>query len=456
LRSTTEVAALRTGLPFDIDGVVYKVNSLAQQQKLGFVTREPRWAVAHKYPAEEMATVVLGIDVQVGRTGAITPVAKLEPVFVGGVTVVSATLHNEDEVRRKDVKVGDTVIVRRAGDVIPEIVRVDVAKRTGRCEGLHDAEALPRMRFGDRAPSGRGGLALHGRSLLPGSAQAGASAFRKPPRARYRGARRQARRPACRQRRRSHAGGHLLPDRGEKLAELERMAQKSAVERRRRDRVEQATTLARFIYALGIRHVGEATARDLAPSLREPRRIARGGRSAAARGSGCRVPSSRRVIAGFVAERHNRDVIAALRKAGVHWPETAPQRAAAGPLTGVTFVLTGTLPTLAREQAKALIEDNGGKVAGSVSRKTNYVVAGSDAGSKLDKATELGIPILDEPSLLALIKTPRRLAARFVTKGVRDAQDNESGVSRSRTRHAIPSRHQGEPEGNAGRSSTSR
>jgi len=350
-----------------------------------------------------MATVVLGIDVQVGRTGAITPVAKLEPVFVGGVTVVSATLHNEDEVRRKDVKVGDTVIVRRAGDVIPEIVRVDTAMRPAAAkafvmpkhcpecgsaiERLPD-EAVSRCTGGLFCPAQRKQALLHfasrraldieglGDKLVDQLVDSGAV----------------------------HTPADIYRLTEAKLAELERMAQKSAANVIAAIESSKETTLARFIYSLGIRHVGEATARDLARHFGSLDALL-----AADEAQLLEVPDVGPVlaqsIARFVAERHNREVIAALRKAGVHWPETAPQRAPAGPLNGVTFVLTGTLPTLAREQAKALIEDNGGKVAGSVSRKTNYVVAGSDAGSKLDKATELGIPILDEPGLLALIKT---------------------------------------------------
>jgi DNA ligase (NAD+) len=395
-------AARRAGLAFEIDGVVYKVNSLAQQQRLGFVTREPRWAVAHKYPAEEMATVVLGIEVQVGRTGAITPVAKLEPVFVGGVTVANATLHNEDEVRRKDVKVGDTVIVRRAGDVIPEIVKVDLDKRpTGakpfvmpaRCPECGSAivrlpdEAVARCTGGLFCPAQRKQALLHfasrraldieglGDKLVDQLVDSGAV----------------------------HTPADIYQLDEAQLAELERMAQKSAANVVAAIESSKATTLARFIYSLGIRHVGEATARDLARHF--------GGLDALIAADEAQLldvpdvgPVLAESIARFFAERHNRDVIAALRKAGVHWPETAPQRATAGRLAGVTFVLTGTLPTLAREEAKALIEDHGGKVAGSVSRKTNYVVAGTDAGSKLDKAQELGIPVIDERGLLALIK----------------------------------------------------
>ena len=399
------VAARRAGLPFEIDGVVYKVNSLALQDKLGFVTREPRWAVAHKFPAEEMATVVLGIDVQVGRTGAITPVARLKPVFVGGVTVTNATLHNEDEVRRKDVKIGDTVIIRRAGDVIPEIVRVELDKRPAgaksfampaRCPQCGSAivrlpdEAVARCTGGLFCPAQRKQALLHfasrraldieglGERLVDQLVDSGA-----------------VRTPA-----------DIYKLTAPSLAELERMADKSAANLISAIESSKTTTLARFIFSVGIRHVGEATAKDLARHF--------GSLDALLAADEAQLlevhdvgPVLAESIAQFFAERHNRDVIAALRKAGVHWPETAPQRAAAGRLTGITFVLTGTLPTLAREDAKALIEGQGGKVAGSVSRKTHYVVAGTDAGSKLDKAQELGIPVLDEPGLLAFIKSGR-------------------------------------------------
>jgi DNA ligase (NAD+) len=397
------VAARRDKLPFDIDGVVYKVDSLELQDRLGFVTREPRWAVAHKFPAEEMATEVLGIDVQVGRTGAITPVARLKPVFVGGVTVTNATLHNEDEVRRKDVKIGDTVIVRRAGDVIPEVVRIELDKRPAgakafvmpaRCPECNSAivrlpdEAVARCTGGLFCPAQRKQALLHfasrraldieglGDKLVDQLVDSGAV----------------------------HTPADIYELDAASLAELERMAEKSAANVVAAIESSKNTTLARFIYALGIRHVGEATAKDLARHF--------GGLDALLGADEAKLlevpdvgPVLAEAIARFFAERHNRDVIAALRKAGVHWTETAPQRTAVGHLNGVTFVLTGTLPTLGREDAKALIEGEGGKVAGSVSRKTNYVVAGSDAGSKLDKARELGIPVIDERRLRTLVET---------------------------------------------------
>ena len=396
-----DVSKRRDKLPFDIDGVVYKVDELALQRKLGFVTREPRWAVAHKFPAEEMPTQVLGIEVQVGRTGAITPVARLAPVFVGGVTVVSATLHNEDEVRRKDVHIGDTVIVRRAGDVIPEVVRVLPERRPAnaqpfvmptRCPECDSAierlpdEAIARCTGGLVCPAQRKQALLHfagrramnieglGEKLVDQLVDGG---LVRTPADLYR-----------------LGLAHL--------AALERMADKSAANVLAQIDRSKDTTLARFIFALGIRHVGEATARDLARHFGALDPLLDADAAAL-----LEVPDVGPVLAeaihDFFAEPHNREVIAQLRAAGVHWPEGPPQRAAAGPLAGVSVVLTGTLPTLSREAAKAMLEAAGAKVAGSVSAKTHYVVAGADAGSKLAKAESLGVPVLDEAGLHALL-----------------------------------------------------
>jgi DNA ligase (NAD+) len=395
------VAAIRDELPFDIDGVVYKVDRLAWQVELGFVTREPRWAVAHKFPAEEMSTKLLHIGVQVGRTGAITPIARLEPVFVGGVTVTNATLHNEDEVRRKDVRIGDTVVVRRAGDVIPEIVRVLVDRRPpdarefvmpttcpecgSAVERLPD-EAIARCTGGLVCPAQRKQALRHfasrhamdieglGEKLIDQLVESG----------------------------RIETAADLYRLRVDDLAELERMAEKSAANvvgaiARSRD-----TTLERFIYALGIRHVGEATARDLAAHFGalDPLLDADEGALVQVRDVGPVLAES---IRDFFAEPHNRAVIAALRAAGVHWKEGAPRRPAEGLLTGRTFVLTGTLPTLSRDDAKALLEAAGATVAGSVSKKTDYVVAGAEAGSKLVKAEALGVKVIDEAEMRALL-----------------------------------------------------
>lgn len=394
---------LRDSLPYDIDGVVYKVNSLPLQQQLGFVSREPRWAVAHKYPAQEQLTTVLAIEVQVGRTGKLTPVAKLAPVFVGGVTVTNATLHNEDEARRKDVRVGDTVIVRRAGDVIPEVVSVLMEKRQTDaalftmphvcpvCDSAavrEEGEADYRCTGGLFCSAQRKQAILHfaqkravevdglGDKLVEQLVDAGVI--------------------------------KTLPDLYRlgltALSELDRMADKSAKNILEALQQSKQTTLPRFLFGLGIRHVGEATAKALArhfgkldnimdATLEQLTQVADVG------------PIVALSLRTFFDQAHNREVVEQLRACGITWPESEPAPQAVLPLTGKTFVITGTLPTLARDQLKDMLEAAGGKVAGSVSKKTHYLVAGSDAGSKLDKARELQVPILDETAALALLQT---------------------------------------------------
>ncbi len=401
---------MREALPFAIDGVVYKVNSLALQQRLGFVTREPRWAVAHKYPAEEALTIVEAIEVQVGRTGAITPVARLAPVFVGGVTVTNATLHNEGEVRRKDVRVGDTVVVRRAGDVIPEVVSVVVERRPLKdsgealhgpwdllaeypdCPVCHSAierpedEAIARCSGGLVCPAQRKQALLHfaGRRALDIEGlgdklveQLVDNAIVKTPADLYK-------------------LGLLA------LANLERMADKSAANLLGAIERSKATTLARFVFALGIRNVGEATAKDLARHFGNLDALMKADVDCLQQ-----VPDVGPVVAAsiarFFAEPHNVEVIEQLRAAGVSWPEGAAVAMVSSPIAGKTFVLTGTLPTLTRDEATNMIEALGGKVAGSVSKKTDYVVAGAEAGSKLDKAQALGVSVLDEAQFRALV-----------------------------------------------------
>ena len=395
------IRELRDNLPFDIDGVVYKVNSLALQAKLGFVTREPRWAVAHKYPAQEMLTTVEAIEVQVGRTGAITPVARLAPVFVGGVTVTNATLHNEDELRRKDVRVGDTVIVRRAGDVIPEVVSVVMDRRPvgavlfnmpthcpvcGSAIEKPEDEAIARCSGGLFCPAQRKQALLHfasrramdieglGEKVVE---QLVDQAIIKTPADIYK-------------------LGLLA------LANLERMAEKSASNLLAAIDTSRSTTLARFIYALGIRNVGEATAKDLARHFGslDALMVANEDRLQLVPDVGPIVAAS---IAHFFAEPHNVEVIEQLRAAGVHWTE-GEKVAEAMPLAGKTFVLTGSLPTMSRDEAKERIEALGAKVAGSVSAKTHYVVAGSEAGSKLEKAVALGVMVIDEQGLVELLQ----------------------------------------------------
>ncbi len=397
----------RDSLGFDIDGVVYKVNSLALQRRMGFVTREPRWAVAHKFPAQEQLTTVLGIDVQVGRTGKLTPVAKLAPVFVGGVTVTNATLHNEDEARRKDVRVGDTVIVRRAGDVIPEVVGV----------------VLPAEVAG-QAPPARGAVFTMPRACPV----CGSTAVREEGEVDYRctgglfcSAQRKQAILHFAQRRAVEVEGlgdklvdqlvdsntiRTLPDLYRlgltALAGLDRMADKSAHNIVQALEKSKQTTLPRFLFGLGIRHVGEATAKALARYFGNLEAImgAPEEQLLLVNDVGPTVAQSLRT---FFDQPHNREVVAQLRACGVTWAEGPPAPVLATPFSGQTFVITGTLPTLGRDEAKDLIEAAGGKVAGSVSKKTTYVVAGSEAGSKLAKALELGVAVLDEAGLKELL-----------------------------------------------------
>lgn len=402
-----EAEAKRPALAFDIDGVVYKVDRLDLQRQLGFVTREPRWAVAHKFAPQEAVTELLDVEIQVGRTGALTPVARLAPVFVGGTTVSNATLHNEDEIRRKDLRVGDSVIVRRAGDVIPEIVGSIVERRPAAAREfvmpLHcpacgsvafreEGEKVTRCSGGLFCPAQRKQALLHfagrramdieglGDRLVDQLVDAG---LVKTP-------------------------ADLFTIDLPTLSALERMGEKSAANLcDSLDRARQ-TTLARFIFALGIRHVGESTARDLARHFGALDRLLAADEAALLEVSdvGPVVAAS---ILRFLAQPHNREVIDQLRAAGVHWPESEGEAVApAGALAGKTFVLTGTLPTLAREAASAMILAAGGKVSGSVSRKTDYVVAGAEAGSKLEKAVALGVAVIDEEGLRRLLGDDER------------------------------------------------
>ena len=403
-----QVGASRDALPYDIDGVVYKVNSLQLQRDLGFKTREPRWAVAHKYPAQEMATKVEGIDIQVGRTGKLTPVARLAPVFVGGVTVTNATLHNLFEIRKKGVRVGDQVIVRRAGDVIPEVVGVmasgprpayvqnfrmprqcpicgsEVVREKGeanhRCTGglfcaAQRKEAI--LHFAARRAMDIEGL---GDKLVDQLVDANVI--------------------------------RTLPDLYRlglsALVVLERMADRSALNLLAALEKSKQTTLPRFLFALGIRHVGESTAKDLAKHFGTlDALMGVDAESAATEEQLLQVPDVGPIVARsvhtFFQQPHNREVVEQLRACGVTWPEGAPTERGPQVLAGKTIVLTGTLPTLSRDAAKDMLEAAGAKVSGSVSKKTSYVVAGEDAGSKLAKAEELGVPVLDEAGMLALL-----------------------------------------------------
>jgi len=403
------MGAKRDALPFDIDGVVYKVNSRALQQRLGFVTREPRWAVAHKYPAQEQMTLLRAIDIQVGRTGKLTPVAKLEPVFVGGTTVSNATLHNEDEARRKDVRVGDTVIVRRAGDVIPEVVGVVLERRPA---GVGDPFDLYQRLDGKCPICGSAITREEGEVDWRCSGGLFCPAQRKQAILHF------AQRRALDIEGLGNRIVDQLVDAGivrtlpelytlglAKLIELDRMGEKSAVNLLAGLEDSKRTTLARFLYGLGIRHVGETTAKDLVNHFGGIDRVMKATveQLLEVHDVGPVVAQS---IHTFFDQPHNVEVVEQLRAAGVHWEETegAVADVAPKPLVGITFVLTGTLPTLSRDDAKERIEAAGGKVSGSVSKKTHFVVAGAEAGSKLDKARELGISVLDEAALLDMLR----------------------------------------------------
>ena len=395
------VKSIRQTLPFEIDGVVYKVNSLAEQNELGFISREPRWACAHKYPPEEALTVVEDIDVQVGRTGKLTPVARLKPVFVGGVTVSNATLHNEDFIAELGLKIGDTVVVRRAGDVIPEVVRVLPERRTGaekdfvmpdhcpvcgsetfrdeeekdtRCTGGLFCPAQRReslVHFASRLALNIDGL---GEKVIDQLLEAGL--IQTP--------------------------ADLYRITEEKLLTLERFGKKSATNLVEAIEKSKETTLARFIYALGIRHVGESTARDLAQHFRSLEALMSADADALLKVNDVGEVIAQSII-HFFEEPHNRHVIENLLDLGVHWP--TPEASAVNDLvSGKTFVLTGTLPSMGREEAKALLLAQGAKVASSVSKKTDYVVAGAEAGSKLEKAQALGVAVIDEAKMLEMLK----------------------------------------------------
>jgi DNA ligase (NAD+) len=406
----------RDALPYDIDGVVYKVDDIAAQRELGFVSRAPRWAIAHKFPAREEQTVVEAIDVQVGRTGAITPVARLRPVQVAGVVVTNATLHNENEVRRKDVRVGDTVIIRRAGDVIPEVVAVVLEQRP---EGLLPFE-MPTI-----CPECGSALAREGDEAVLRCTGTGVCPAQRKESIRHFASRRAmdieglgdayienlvdlgyvhsvadlyalTLDDLLEMKRRADERDGVVPETVRKGKVASRWAENllAAIDHSRK------TTLPRLLFALGIRDVGESTAKTLARHFGALERIASAG-EADLMGAPDVGPMVASRIAAFFAAPHQREVIDLLRARGVAWEEGEPL-AAAGPLLGKTVVLTGTLDALTRDAAKEKLEALGAKVSGSVSAKTSFVVAGSEAGSKLDKAQALGIPVLDEAALLAL------------------------------------------------------
>ena len=397
-----DILARREKLSYDIDGVVYKVDDINQQEQLGFVSRAPRWAIAHKFPAEEEMTRLLDIDVQVGRTGALTPVARLEPVFVGGVTVTNATLHNQDEIDRKDIRISDTVIVRRAGDVIPEVVSAIKSKRKkgarrfkmpGKCPVCGsevvklESEAVARCSGGLFCPAQRREEIKHfasrramdieglGDKLVDQLDEQGLV----------------------------HDVADLFYLKVDDVAALERMGQKSAENLIEALDKARNTTLPRFVFSLGIRQVGEATALALANHFGslDALRKAKLHELEQVQDVGPVVAES---IHTFFKQTHNKEVIQKLIKAGVNWPDIEVIPAEALPLSGQTFVLTGTLSSTTRNEAKAKLQSLGAKVAGSVSGKTDYVVVGADAGSKATRAEKLGIDILDEDQFLRLLK----------------------------------------------------
>ena len=397
------LAARRDSLSYEIDGVVYKVNSRAEQRELGFVSRAPRWAIAHKFPAQEELTVLKGVEFQVGRTGALTPVARLEPVFVGGVTVSNATLHNMDEVTRKDVRIGDTVIVRRAGDVIPEVVSVI---KSGRPKGAR------KVKLPAKCPvCGSAVVREEGEAVARCTGGLYCSAQRVEALKHFVSRRamdidglgtKLIEQLVSIDRIKTPAGLFRLEK--DELASLERMGEKSAQNLIDAIKISKSTTLARFLYSLGIREVGEATAANLAghfggldtiisASEEELLSVADVGPVVASR------------IRAFFDEAHNREVIARLRDAGVHWKESEPRSAPRdGPLAGKTFVLTGTLAAMTRDEARDRIQALGGKVSGSVSKKTDYVIFGEKAGSKLSKAQQLGVETINESQFEALLE----------------------------------------------------
>jgi len=402
LKYYADIGRRRDSLSYDIDGVVYKVDRLDYQQELGFVSRAPRWAIAHKFPAEEELTIVRAIEFQVGRTGAITPVARLEPVFVGGVTVSNATLHNMDELHRKDVRVGDTVIIRRAGDVIPEVVRTIPDRRPKRtrivrapekCPVCHSAvvreegEAVARCTGGFICAAQRAEALKHFVSRRALDVDGLGSKLIEQLVAIDR----------------IETAADLYHLERDELAGMDRMGEKSAENLLAAIERSKDTTLARFLYGLGIREVGEATARSLAAHYGKLTSIMKADEESlqTVQDVGPIVASR---IHSFFAEKHNQKVVKGLIDSGLTWKETKPSpKAADGPLSGKIFVLTGTMSNMTRDEAKDKIQAAGGKVTGSVSKKTNFVVYGDNAGSKLTKAQKLGIETIDEDALQKIL-----------------------------------------------------
>ncbi len=396
-----QIGEHRDALPYDIDGVVYKVDSLAQQQELGFVSRAPRWATAHKFPAQEEMTVLNDVEWQVGRTGALTPVARLEPVHVAGVTVSNATLHNPDEIKRKDVHIGDTVIVRRAGDVIPDVVGVVLAKRPANAKAVitpthcpvcgsdvlqDEGEAVPRCTGGLYCSAQRKNAIKHFASRRALDIEGlGDKLVEQLVDAEM-----------------IHDVADLFALKADQLAGMERMGDKSAANLVEALEKSKATSLERFLYALGIREVGESTARTLANHFGSLAKVEQADEAQLLEVEDV-GPIVAHHIHTFFRQPHNIEVVEKLQQAGVHWPDVEVIEKGEQPLAGQTFVLTGTLSVMTRDEAKAKLMAFGAKVAGSVSKKTSVVVAGEAAGSKLTKAEELGVEVWNEEQLVAFL-----------------------------------------------------
>lgn len=396
-----QLAEKRNSLPFDIDGVVFKVNDFVQQQRLGFVSRAPRWAIAHKFPAQEEITQLNDVEFQVGRTGAITPVARLKPVFVGGVTVSNATLHNREEIDRLNLRIGDHVVVRRAGDVIPQIVAIVESKRLPDAQAIVFPNECPVCSSPIVAIEGEAAVRCSGGLICPAQRKEAIKHF------------------ASRQALDVEGLGdkliEMLVDKAlihsvadlfslcvEDLCVLERMGEKSANNVVSALEKAKTTTLPRFIYALGIREVGQATAANLASHFMTLDNLQHANVEQLQTVSDVGPVVADYVVA-FFAEESNRDVISRLLQAGVHWPAIEKVDTDTLPLKGKVFVITGTLETMSRDEAKDKVVALGAKVSGSVSGKTDCVVAGPGAGSKLTKAQSLGVEVIDEDALIALL-----------------------------------------------------
>ncbi|MEZ5508636.1 MAG: NAD-dependent DNA ligase LigA [Gammaproteobacteria bacterium] len=397
-----DILARRNALAYEIDGIVYKVNAIKLQKELGFVSRAPRWATAHKFPAQEEMTRLLGVEFQVGRTGAITPVARLEPVFVGGVTVSNATLHNMDEVTRMDVRVGDTVIVHRAGDVIPKVVKVVLDKRPADAAPVHMPAQCPVCGSDIIKPEGEAIARCSGGLYCQAQVKEAIKHFASRKAMDVEGLGDKLVEQLVDQRLIAHVSD-LYRLTVEQVAGMDRMGQKSAQNLIDALETSKTTTLPRFLFALGIRDVGEATALTLAQHFGTLANIQRATEEELQQVQDVGpIVASR--IAAFFQQSHNLEIITALQAAGVHWPEQEPGARADGVLNGKTYVLTGTLTQLTRDEAKDYLQQLGAKVAGSVSKNTDAVVAGEKAGSKLAKAESLGVPVLDEAAFIQLLR----------------------------------------------------